>query len=354
MLKRLHRWLGIAVAAWLLVASITGLCLLVEDEYYGWRYPALPDPAAAFGPRPDVIDTILADASRPVTVLGMPTRTLAAYHAYFDDGSEALYHPETGAKVVDWTALDALPGFLFELHAHMLAGDIGHTFVGVVGLVGAANILAGIVLWWRRRDVFRIRHAVPRTAEKKYLLRGHAAQGALLGVLVAFNLLAGSAVVFAGPALTGLSSLLGVSGNTRPTVQRIESQGSRVDWAAATAAAQTRFPDADIRFLMPPQAPGMPLVIRLRNDGELHPNGRSYAVVHPGTGELLESIDATQTGLGPAVFDALYPLHAGKTGWPGYRLLLALIALSLIYIAASGAYLYLSRPKAPATTRALA
>ncbi|NEO26974.1 MAG: hypothetical protein F6K03_08775, partial [Kamptonema sp. SIO4C4] len=92
----------------------------------------------------------------------------------------------------------------------------------------------------------------------------------------------------------------------------------------------------------------------LRNDGELHPNGRSYAVVHPGTGELLESIDATQTGLGPAVFDALYPLHAGKTGWPGYRLLLALIALSLIYIAASGAYLYLSRPKAPARTRLIA
>jgi hypothetical protein len=49
----------------------------------------------------------------------------------------------------------------------------------------------------------------------------------------------------------------------------------------------------------------------------------------------------TQTGLGPAAFDALYPIPAGKTGWPAYRLLLTLLWLSLLYVVIRGSYLYL-------------
>jgi uncharacterized iron-regulated membrane protein len=96
---------------------------------------------------------------------------------------------------------------------------------------------------------------------------------------------------------------------------------------------------------MPPSEVGRPLVVRVRNDGELHPNGRSYVVVHPSTGAVLETIDATTRGMGPAIVDSFYPIHAGKTGWPFYRLLLAVLGLSLCYIAVSGLTLFLTRPK---------
>jgi uncharacterized iron-regulated membrane protein len=108
-----------------------------------------------------------------------------------------------------------------------------------------------------------------------------------------------------------------------------------------TAAAS--FPAGTVRFVSPPRRAGEPVVIRLRNEGELHPNGRSYLVVHPRTAEALERIDATRRGAGPAVFDALYPLHAGKTGWPGYRLLLSVVSLSLLFICLSGLRLMLGR-----------
>ena len=83
--------------------------------------------------------------------------------------------------------------------------------------------------------------------------------------------------------------------------------------------------------------------MRLRNAGELHPNGRSYLVLNPDSGKVLERIDATETGVGPAIGDALYPIHSGKTGWPGHRIVLSLLSFSLLFIASSGTYLALTR-----------
>ena len=74
---------------------------------------------------------------------------------------------------------------------------------------------------------------------------------------------------------------------------------------------------------------------------------------------MLDHIDATQTGLGPAVLNSLYPLHAGKTGWAGHRVVLLLLALALCWISLSGLWLFLRRQRhrperkvAPAQARA--
>jgi uncharacterized iron-regulated membrane protein len=278
-------------------------------------------------------------------VLGQPTSTLPAYHAYFADGGEALFHPETAREIATWDTFDALPAFLFELHVYMLLGTPGHVLAGIVGLLGAGNIALGSVLWWRRRSVFRLRHAIPRGLGKKYLLRGHAAQGALVGAILFVSLLSGSAVVFPRPATAALSALLGSAGILRPTVRSITATDAGVDWQRALDSAAAYFPDAELRFVTPAYEPDRPLVFRLRNDGELHPNGRSYAVIHPSTGAILESIDATRVGAGPAVYDALYPIHSAKTGWPGHRLLWLATSLALLFIALSGTYLHLSRRK---------
>lgn len=346
MLKALHRWLGVAIALWLIAAAASGALLLFEDEYVAWRYPALPDAGVLPAPDPEVIDTILQRAGRPVATLGQPTASLPAYHAWFRDGTEALYHPRSGERVATWTWSDALPAFLFELHVHLLSGETGKTLAGVLGLLAVINIVAGTFLWLRNRAVFRLRYALPKSTQRKALLRGHAAQGGLLAVVFVPLILSGVAIVFAGPVQAGLNAVLGVSGEQRPGATSIATATAPVDWAAVLDGAEQAFPAARLRFVTPPSGSGQPVVARLQNEGEWHPNGRSYAVLHPESGRVLERIDATQSGLGPSVFDSLYPLHAGKTGWPGYRLLLVVLAVSLSYIAASGAYLLLKRPRA--------
>ena len=345
MLRRAHHWLGVLVAAWIMAATFSGLLLLFEDDYYRWRYAALPDTPGLIAPDASVIESITGNAHGHLAALGMPTESLPAYHAYYADGGEALFHPVTAMPVADWHTFDALPAFLFDLHVYLFLGETGHLVVGSLGLLAAVNIGIGMLLYWRRRKVFRIRHAAPRSTDKKHLLRGHAAQGALLGAVLLALILSGSAIVFPGPVQAVLYPIAGSAERLRPAPELASHDSGPVDWERVLATTTAQFPNAALRFVAPPAEPGGAVVMRLRNAGEWHPNGRSYAVLDAGTGELLQSIDATRTGLGPALFNALYPIHAGKTGWPGYRALLAIVSVSLFYIAASGAYLYLSRPR---------
>ena len=345
MLRRLHHWMGILIAAWLVIATVSGGLLLFKDEYYGWRYPALPDAPMSVAANGAVTESIIASSRSRIATLALPTDSLPAYHVYYADGSEALFHPQSAERIAEWGVFDALPAFLFELHAYMLLGEFGHTLIGLVGLIAAVNICVGFALWWQRRATFQVRYLVPRSTRKKHLIRGHAAQGAVMSAALAVLVLSGSAMVFPGPALSGLSGLLGSSDKLRPLAEPMSAPAESIDWDYVFSAAAERFPEGQLRFVSIPAEPAQPLVLRVRNAQELHPNGRSYVVVDPERGEILETVDATQTGLGPITFNALYPIHAGKTGWPGYRLVLALLSLSMLYITASGVYLYLKRSK---------
>jgi len=358
MIRRLHRWLGVVIAAWLAVTTLSGLALLWADEYVDWRYPQLPAALPAQTPDAGVIAGIVAAADGHITALAMPRAARPAYHAYLADGGERLYHPETGAPVAAWDWTDSLPAFLFELHAYLLAGEPGHTLVGILGCLVLVSLATGTWLWLRRRGVFRLRYFWPRNTEPRYLLRAHAAQGATLGLAFAVLSLTGVAMVFPDPFRTALNGALGAQPPLAPSALTLEADTATVDWQRVMEAAAAAFPAATVRFVSPPRRADAPVVIRLRNDGELHPNGRSYLVIHPVSGEVLQSIDATRRGAGPAVFDALYPLHAGKTGWPGYRLLLTGLSLSLLYVVISGSLLFLRgrrvrRPSRPADASAL-
>ena len=353
MLRRVHRWLGILVAGWLAVVALSGILLLWEDEYYAWRYPQLPVTSSLAAPDPDVIERIVGSSSARITTLGLPTKSLPAYHVYFADGREALYHPRTSDLVSDWGATDSLPAFLFELHAHLFLGAFGLKLVGLLGILALVNIAVGFAMWVRRRRVYRLRFFLPRDLSRPRLARGHAAQGVLLAGLSVVILASGIGMAYAQPTNAMLAVVFGAADTLRPSVRSLTVHSIRTDWRKALAAIETAFPDGSLRYLTPPENPGVPIVARVRNPGELHPNGRSYVVLRPDTGQILERIDATKTGIGPAIGNSLYPIHAGKTGWPGHRLLFALVSASLVFISMIGVYLTLSRPSAlaPETVR---
>ena len=341
MIRGLHRWLGVVIASWLAVATLSGIALLWTDEYVDWRYPQLPETLPTEMPDADVIARIVAATEGRLSALAMPRAERPAYHAYLTDGGERLYHPETGALVAEWGWSDSLPAFLFELHAYLLAGEPGHTLVGILGCLVMVSLTSGAWLWLRRRNIFRLRYFWPRHAEPRYLLRGHAAQGAALGLLFAGLVVTGVAMVFPGPFQSSLNAVLGANPPLAPSAVTVDADTRETDWQQVLDAAGEAFPAGVVRFVSPPRQSDAPVLVRLRNAGELHPNGRSYLLLHPASGEILETIDATRRGAGPAVFDALYPLHAGKTGWSGYRLALTVLSLSLLYISASGTLLFL-------------
>lgn len=357
MLTLLHRWLGITTGFFLLVISLSGFALLWMNEYLAWKYPSLPENVGLIAPSAQIIGTLLltspststSTAEPRILSLGLPTASRPFYHGYLSDGRQRIFHPETGVPLADWTWTDAAPVFLFEVHARLLAGETGHLLVGIIGILCLLSIPSGLMLWISRRRQLKLRFVLPTGLSRGQLLKSHAAQGVVLCLLLLTTSVTGIAMVFPDPFRQGLNGMLGVKGQALPQIREIASADGEVDWQQILTSAQREFPEAHLRFLTPPRSATSPVSLRLKMPEELHPNGRTYLTLHPFTAKTLERIDATTRGFGPAVFDAFYPIHSGKTEWPGHRLLLAIMALSLIYLITSGIVLYLGRKRAKVT-----
>jgi uncharacterized iron-regulated membrane protein len=343
MLPRIHRWIGVGLTAWLVMATLSGALLLWKDEYYGWRYPELPKQPYVPSVSAVVIDRIVSGTDAEIDSIRTPTASFPAYIAYFADDSEAIFHPDTAAQIAEWGTLETIPAFLFELHAHLLFGETGLNIVGVFGCLLMFTLILGLVLWSRRRNVYLVRYFFPKNTSRPILARAHAAQGFSLSVLFLILAFTGVSMAFSEPVYAGLNAIFGSESPIRPTVTQLDSKATRINWRAISSSMLIEFPNAAPRQFNLPKSGSEPVVVRLRNAGELHPNGRSYLVLNPDSGKVLERIDATETGTGPAIGDALYPIHSGKTGWPGYRIALALLSFSLLFIASSGTYLALTR-----------
>lgn len=347
LLVLLHRWVGALLALALLAIAGSGALLLFADDYLRWRLPMLSAFEAAPPPNAQALAAVVQSAANMGGTLAFPRDTLPAYIHYLPGGGQRLHHPLDGRTLVEWGPLDTLPGVLFELHAHLLAGDPGQLALGMLALLLLAMLASGAVLWWRLRRGLPLRRWLPRSLHSRELLRSHSAQGVGLGLALGFMALSGAAFVFHAEAAAVLNTVLGARGPLSPTSRVLDapSELAEIDWPAVLDSAKAQFPDARLRMLTLPRAPEAPLVLRLKREAELHPNGRSYLSIDPGSGKVLERIDATQTGLGPAVLNSFYPLHAGKSGWWGHRAALLLLALALCWISLSGLWLFLRRQR---------
>ena len=342
-LVAIHRYVGLALALLLMVIALSGGLLLWADEYHQLRFSELrhegPEPEV----KPAALDAALQAAASPVGTIAMPREGLPAITLYYRNGAQSFHSAQDGSSISEWLPLESVYSFLFELHVHLLSGEIGHLVTGFAALLLIAMIIIGFVLWWRKRRIFHLTKWRPKGTRTHELLSSHAAQGTIAGLVMLLVLLTGAGMVFHEPTEALLKKIPGSVQQTRPGAVEIERDSEEINWAAVLAAARTSFPNAAVRMLMLPNSPHEPINIRLKQPEELHPNGRSYLSLHPLTGEVLARIDATQTGPGPSLYNLIYPLHSGKTGWPGYRLLLFIAALASVYLAVSGFWVYLRR-----------
>lgn len=346
MIRRLHKLLGLVLAVYLLALSLSGVILLWSGEFLAWQYPDAGEFDASA-----LTKLTVADDPSEVVVLNSASRPVL--HVYRVSGAQHLADPASGEVLGQWHRTTSMLALLFELHVFLLAGELGHDLVGIFGILTLALLALGLVLFLRRRNQNTLSRLWPRSLGRTDLTRTHASQGAVLLPLTVFISLSGIAMIYSGPVSAGLNALFGSNGDLRPASHTVTPPATPIDWPAQFAAAQAALPGAAARMVFPPQRPTDPVVWRLRADGEWHPNGRSYVVLDPTDNTAVQVIDARTTGLGPAVFNALYPLHAGGTGWPGHRWVLLVIGLSLIFMSIAGLRMsWLKRRRAPMASRA--
>jgi uncharacterized iron-regulated membrane protein len=339
-LRRVHLWLGLALSLLLFVFAVTGGALVYKEAYWRLVYPELRVPAAEItaAEHAAAIAAAREQFGEELRTVKLPEPGVPAYHLYLADG-EAFLAVGDHHLIDRWRPLDRPMGFLFDLHAHLMAGERGEQVGGVVSFLGFLLAATGLGLWWPTRRRFSVKNVVPRDLSRRALLLLHRDVGALLSPILLVLLLSGSGLVFYGVAQKILN---GMFGDAVPVASEpsgpVDLSGTLAD-ATVVAGAEAAFPGSRLVFYYPPREGATVHEFRIKQPCEVHPNGRSYAYLD-GQGNLLGRTDACALPNGERAVHALYPLHSGKTESGTYKLLVLLGAVALAILSTSGALTY--------------
>jgi uncharacterized iron-regulated membrane protein len=118
-----------------------------------------------------------------------------------------------------------------------------------------------------------------------------------------------------------------------------------VDWPRALAAAQARFPEAQLRTISWPGWPGDVATVGLKRPGDWHPNGRTRVMIDPATGRILAVATADRIPFGMRVYNLFFPLHTVEVGGRPYQALALLSGLAMAGLGGFGLWSFLLKPR---------
>lgn len=336
-LRTIHAWAGAILSLLLIVLGLTGSLLVFENDWIALKHP---EARAGFAADPAVLgaaaERLEADHPdlRTVDFGGPQLGTHKLYLAKKDFGIAA---PD-GATLDRWTGPARVEAFVFDLHHHLLAGETGEIVGGVAALAAVLLVLTGLVVWVPAWRATRLR-IWPRSARRADLVSSHRNLGLTAAVPILIFCLTGAGMVFNDQARALLAP-----NAPEPPPPPVVGTGD-IDWPAALAAAQARFPDATLRMAGWPAGPGKPASIRLKQPGEWHPNGRTAVLIDPATSGVVRVTNAQALTRGERALHAIYPVHAGAVGGWLYEWVTVLSGLALAALGFVGTWSFLIKPR---------
>jgi len=337
-----HLWVGLILSLLLFVLALSGSALVYKEAWWTVVVPGIEQIDVAPSPmeRAAAIAVATERFGDQLRTVKMPEPgVLGAYHLYLAEG-EAFLDVGNHAVLDAWGTGERTMSFLFDLHAHLLAGERGEKVGGVIALLAVFLVLSGLVLWWptRRRTGFRT--MIPGSRRRGAWIAAHRDLGFWTSPVVLILCLTGWAIVYYGAAGIILNGIFGdppVAAEPAPPPSQRPVTGPPD--AATLAAVDAAFPEGRMVFWYPPTRGETMHRFRLKQPCELHPNGRSY-VFADGAGRVVASTDPCQGPPGERALHAVYPLHAGKTPSAIYRFVTFLGGLALAFLSASGVVAY--------------
>jgi uncharacterized iron-regulated membrane protein len=372
LLLRLHRWSGLGLAAFLLLAGLTGSLIVFNQELDVWLNPGLTTaPTDARPLSPQNLAARIEQQQPDIRVSYLPFRVprgqavaakVVPRRAGIDVGFDEVFADPATGRIQGrrlWGACclsrSALMPFLYRLHHTLACGRPGEVLMGVLALLWLATLPVGAVLalpgrapLWRRllRSLRR-----PACHPKLRLAHDlHRATGMWFLAIMPFTALTGAAMALeiplTRPALSLISPLAPVpADHPRPcgtpigldaAIAAAEHLARDRDWAAPAGAI---FDDRDTGEYAVYFYPGPATRGRFLGSPTLH--------IDACTGALRAAEMPGQGSLGDILLQARFPLHSGQwLGLPG-RLLIMVTGLAVPLLAASGVLLWaLRRPSA--------
>ena len=240
---------------------------------------------------------------------------------------------------------------LFEFHVHLFAGEVGEQINGVVGILVLGFVLSGLILWWPRRKKWLVRSLIPQRMSSRHFMQSHALIGVIFSASIVLIVFTGITMVYYTPIANALTSLLDSSPRIVPSAKVTPREQPLISWAAILNTTEQVLPKGKLISVSLPKEDNAVLSIRKQMPGEWHPYGRSFILLNPYTGAVLQTIDARQHELGMQLIEKAYPLHASKVGGMPYTVLTLGTSAALIILGVFGVLSYVSRTRSQRRNR---
>lgn len=344
----IHRYLGLALAAFLLISSVTGTAIVFSDAVDTWFNPQLLEVEAKPETARVPVDAMLGQLRQvfprdKVSTVFVPQTPDAAWEFWFHENKQlrAYLDPYTGEVLGTRHATGSLMGFLVDLHIHLLSGERGKKIVGWAGLGAIVLSLLGLYLWWPRRTRWKSAFSIKwGAAPARTWLDIHKVTGACGAALIILTASTGSLLalheIVAEPLLTVLTG----EGTAQPVPKSQAVAGVDAPLEPMLETAQTTFPSGSLSRISLPASPQGAVVVRMRLEGEVHQFGRSFLWFDRYDGRLLKASDIFKANLATRIQTWFYPLHTGFYGGPATRWLQFMVGLAMTLIILSGAWLW--------------
>ncbi len=354
-LLKLHRWVGLAFAALLLVQGLSGALLVFREEIEGIIHPGLVvTPAETRAPMQGLVDTVRESAPHAklqrIKFADDPTRAATASLRLENDAPWIVaIDPYTG-EIVRAGSYGAWPAeWLFHLHDTLLAGKAGEIIVTIEGVALIFLAVFGIIIWWpgRRRLKSGFRILTGQGADRT-VRTAHRAIGAAIGIVLVMSGTTGALLIHRA----ALQAYLPVV--PRPKFEIALSQAPLLPVDTLIADARGRhglLPLREVRFS---GAAGQVVALYFQDEASRRPNATRQYFYNAYEGVELGRYEPAALPPMNTAYDWLFTIHTGKAGGLVGRLVVLAAGLSLVFFAGSGVWLWFSARRQKRARRAKA
>lgn len=316
-----HRWLGLGFAVVIVLVSLTGGLLVMQDEVErvferGRQVVVVPADTSARAPLADIVRRAAREAPpgfRPLRLEPAAAPDRSDKLVFIGEDRVARWsvfvNPYTGDFLWRGPDQSLLRPWLLHLHDKLHLGDTGYV---IVGLAAVALTLLGLTgVWMTRRKVLAVlRHPLRRGRGARLAFSDLHQWFGLVSIY--FTLVLGlTGVWFAWLIVPGIFQR-----ETRAPLAEPFDLAQLAPVEPALAAVRARFPGAELARIIFPWDDGVGLQIRvLHRDAPLW-RKLSRMEFDPVTGEPRKTVDARDASAGQKFQSILGPLHFGHMGSP--------------------------------------
>lgn len=367
-LARIHRWLGIALAAFLVLAGATGSFLAFHHEIDAALTPdlhrvmprgsraSLDDITARIESRhPDLVVGYLlftpdSSSSMRAVMNTRPAAEAGGLDREAADPSDVYVHPYTGEILGErkWGEAGAtrahLVPMVYRFHTSLFVDSLGQWVTGIVAALWLLGLVLGYVLALNRGLLPRALAIKWRSSRARVFFDVHRAAGLATGWLLAVMAFTGLYMNLPSviePVVAALAPFTERPASLRTTATK-RSEVWKTGWDAAYASARVAQPEHPLVVFARVESRGY-YQLRFMPPDDIVDAGTIRLFVSGKDGAVIGRFEDRKGTVGDLIRIWQFPLHSGQAfGLPG-RVLVCLAGVLPLILAATGLWLWLRR-----------